>query len=184
MCKLREIKNILKDYNINGLKEAGIDIDVVEDGETFYDNALKKAKEIYEIAKVPVIADDSGLCVCSLNDWPGVYSHRFNGNDSTPAERNAEIIRRTSDADPVYRKAKVVCCLVYYDGKDIVSSIGEINGKITEFERGANGFGFDTIFELESGYTMAEISPEEKNSISARGVACKKLLLKLKELNK
>ena len=182
--KLKEIKNILTNYNVISLKEAGVNIDVEEDGKTFYENALKKAKEIYKISNQPVIADDSGLCVCSLNDWPGILTHRFLGEDATDNQRNNKIIEKVNDADFVERKAKVVCCLVYYDGINTLSATGEIFGKITNAQRGVNGFGFDSIFELENGKTLAELSTTEKDKVSARAVACEILKIKINELIK
>lgn len=90
--KLKEIREILKSYEIKSLKEASIDVDVEEDQDSFYGNALKKAKEIYEIAKVPVIADDSGLCIDVLNGWPGVMTHRFLGENAGDDDRNTAIL--------------------------------------------------------------------------------------------
>lgn len=179
--KIREIKNILKDFEIKSLKEAKIDIDVVEDGATFFDNALKKARAIYDLAKEPVLADDSGLCVIALDNWPGVYSHRFIGENASSQERNAKIINQTNTVKD--RSANVVCCLVYYDGQNIISTTGEIIGKITKEPRGENGFGFDCIFETQNGKTMAELSQEEKDLVSARGLACKKMLAALTKEN-
>ncbi len=173
--KLKEIKSIFKEEDIISLKEANIDIDIVEDENTFYGNALKKAKEIYEITKVPVIADDSGLCIDILDGWPGVLTHRFAG-DTTENERNKILVNKMKDYDN--KSAKVICNLVYYDGKDIIVGEGVLKGKITE-PRGENGFGFDPIFELESGKTLAELSSEEKNSLSARYLAAKNLKEKL-----
>lgn len=180
--KLIEIQKILKGYEVKSLKEAGIDIDVDEDGETFYANALKKARDIYSLTGEPCIADDSGLCVCALGDWPGVLTHRFLGKDASDAERNNKIIERVNKEDNLKREAKVVCCLVYFDGRNTISATGEICGKISKSERGDNGFGFDPIFELDNGKTLAELSGEEKNLISARALACEKLLIELNKL--
>lgn len=177
--KLREIKEILKDYEIYSLKEKNIDIDVIEDEDTFYGNALKKAKEIYEISEEPVIADDSGLCITALNDFPGVLTHRFLGEDANDEDRNYELIRRVNEyAD---RSAKVVCSLVYYDGKNILVGEGILKGQIINEPRGKNGFGFDPIFELENGKTLAEITSEQKNMISARHLAAVDLSNKIKK---
>lgn len=180
--KLREIKEILKDYEIYSLKEKNIDIDVIEEEDTFYGNALKKAKEIYEISGEAVIADDSGLCITALNDFPGVLTHRFLGEAATDEDRNYELIRRVNEyAD---RSAKVVCSLVYYDGKNILVGEGILKGQITNEPRGKNGFGFDPIFELENGKTLAEITSEQKNMISARRLAAIDLANKIKTYNK
>ena len=179
--KLSEIKEILKEFEIYSLNEKNIDIDVIEDEDTFYGNALKKAKEIYNIAKEPVIADDSGLCITDLNDFPGVLTHRFLGESATDEERNYELIRRVNDAQD--RSAKVVCNLVYYDGINILVGEGILHGKITTEPRGENGFGFDPIFELENGKTLAEISSEEKNKLSARCLAASDLVKKIKRIS-
>ncbi len=182
--KLREIKKILEDFDIVSLKEAGIDHEVEEDQDSFYGNASKKAYEIYEISKIPTIADDSGLCVDAFNGWPGVYTARFLGEDSTREERNQAILNRFIDSKVQDRTARVMCYLVYYDGKTEVVGIGELVGKIALKSRGEGGFGFDNIFELENGKTLAELSPEEKNKVSARYLATLDLKEKLKVLKK
>lgn len=180
--KLKEIREIFNEYEIYSLNDKGIDIDVVEDEDTFYGNALKKAKEIYEITKEEVIADDSGLCINALNDFPGVLTHRFLGEDATDEDRNIELIKRVNNIDD--RGAKVVCNLVYYDGENTIIGEGILNGQITYELRGKNGFGFDPIFELENGKTLAELSNEEKNKVSARYLAAIDLKEKIKILNK
>lgn len=166
--KIKEVKEIFNEYQVFSLKDKNIDIDVIEDADSFYGNALKKAKEIYEIAKEPVIADDSGICIDILNDWPGVMTHRFLGEDASDSERNDELLNRMKEYSGDDRKAKVVCDIVYYDGNNIIVSEGIVNGTIATQKRGGNGFGFDEIFELENGKTLAELSSEEKNKISAR----------------
>lgn len=175
--KLREIKNILGEYEIFSLKEKGIDVDVIEDQNSFYGNALKKAKEIYEIAGEAVVADDSGLCIDCFEDWPGVMTHRFLGDEATDVDRNNAILERMIDCKD--RSAKVVCNLVYYDGERTLVGEGIIKGKIAEARRGSNGFGFDEIFELENGKTLAELTSEEKNQVSARFLAVSDLREKL-----
>lgn len=179
--KLREIKEILNEIEIKTLKEANINIEVEEDQDTFYGNALKKAKEIYELTKEATISDDSGLCVDALNDWPGVLTHRFLGEDKTDRERNLAIIEKVNDLPKDKRSAKVVCNIVYYDNGEIIVGEGIINGYISEEPRGNNGFGFDEIFVLENGKTLAELTPEEKNNISARSLALQDLKQKLCE---
>jgi len=167
--KLKEIREIFSDIEIYSLKEKNIDIDVIEDADTFYGNALKKAKEIYELTKEVVIADDSGLCINELNGFPGVMTHRFLGENATEEERNNELIKRANTLSD--RSAKVVCNLVYYDGQKILVGEGILEGKISKEARGENGFGFDPIFELKNGKTLAELSQEEKNKTSARYLA-------------
>lgn len=170
--KLREIRSILGD-DVKSLEDISLDIDVIEDGETFYDNALKKAKEIYEVCHEEVIADDSGLCIDYLDGFPGVLSARFLGEDATSTDRNNYIIEKL---DGVFdRNCQVICELVYYDGKKIISSRGVIDGNIVKSPRGENGFGFDSIVEINDGRTLAELSSEEKNKISARYLAVKQL---------
>lgn len=178
--KLNEIKNIFSEYEIYSLKDKNINIDVVEDKDTFYGNALKKAKEIYELTKEEVIADDSGLCITILNDFPGVLTHRFLGENATDEDRNIALINKLNNI--CNRDAKVVCNLVYYDGENVVIGEGILEGKIVFEPRGENGFGFDSIFELENGKTLAELNSDEKNKISARYLAAIDLKEKIKTL--
>ena len=180
--KLRELKEIFGDKNIISLKEIGVNIDVVEDQNSFYGNARKKAIEVFNLVKVPVIADDSGLCINALNDFPGVMTHRFLGTNKTDKEINDALIKACSNLKD--RSAKVVCCLVYYDGVNEVVETGEINGNITLEARGINGFGFDSIFELDDGRTLAELDSDTKNICSARYLAAKKLKKSLNKLDK
>lgn len=177
--KLREIKEILNEYSIESLREKNINIDVEEDALSFYGNALKKAMAIYEITKEPVIADDSGLCITSLNGFPGVFTHRFLGDNATDEERNEELIKRVDKTNN--RLAQVICNLVYYDGENTIVGEGILEGKIAIRSRGNNGFGFDPIFELENGKTLAELTFEEKNKISARYLAIIDLHKKMKQ---
>lgn len=182
--KLREIKAIFNEYEIYSLKEKNIFVDVEEDKDTFYGNALKKAIEIYNISKEATIADDSGLCIDIFNDWPGVLTHRFLGENKSEDERNIAILEKMKDLKGDQRKAKVVCCIAYYDGKNTLIGEGYLYGKISNEVRGENGFGFDKIFELETGLTVGELSEKEKNKMSARYLALIDLKKKLKELNK
>ena len=178
--KINEIKQILNDYDIYSLKEKNINCDVVEDGKTFYANALKKAVEIYRLTGEAAIADDSGLCITALDDFPGVYTHRYMGENASDEIRNTALINLANETTD--RSAKVVCSIVYYDGENIISSEGVIYGKISETRRGNNGFGFDEIFELSDGRCLAELSSEEKNLISARYLALIDLKEKLSQL--
>ena len=174
--KIKEIKSIFSNEEILSLKEANVNIDVIEDADSFYGNALKKAKEIYELTKVPVIADDSGICLEALTGWPGVLTHRFAGENASDEERNKLIVDKSKSTDN--KKAQVICNLVYYDGTNIIVGEGILNGTIVS-PRGTNGFGFDPIFELESGKTLAELTSEEKNNTSARYLAALDLYKKL-----
>lgn len=167
--KIKEIKEIFRDYEIYSLKDKNIDIDVLEDSDTFYGNALKKAVEIFNVSREPVISDDSGLCITALDDFPGVMSHRFLGDNANDEDRNNALINMADRL--VDRSARVVCVVVYYDGVNTIVGTGVLNGKISTSRRGKNGFGFDEIFELDDGRTLAELSIEEKNKISARYLA-------------
>lgn len=128
---------------------------------------------------MPVIADDSGLCVNALNGFPGVMTHRFLGENATDKDRNEYIINEVKKCDD--KSAKVVCELVYYNGEDTIVGEGILEGNITDTRRGDNGFGFDEIFELLDGRTLAELTPEEKNKKSARFLAAKDLKEKLEQ---
>ena len=174
--KIKEIKSIFDTEEIISLKEANVDIDVIEDADSFYGNALKKAKEIYELTNIPVIADDSGICIEAFEGWPGVLTHRFAGEEATDEERNTIMVDKISKVEN--KRAQVICNLVYYDGTNIVVGEGILNGNIVS-PRGTNGFGFDPIFELDSGKTLAELTSEEKNITSARYLAALDLKKKL-----
>ncbi len=175
--KLEEIRKILTNYKIYSLKDKNINADVEEDKDSFLGNAMKKAKEIYEISHEETIADDSGLCINCLNGFPGVMTHRFLGEEATDRMRNEYLIKEVNKYDD--RSAKVICNLVYYDGIDIIIGEGILEGYISKECRGDNGFGFDEIFELSNGLTLAELTPNEKNEISARFLAVKDLEKKL-----
>ncbi len=177
--KIREVKSIFEDFEIYSLKEKGIFVDVVEDADSFYGNALKKAKEISKLTGETVMADDSGICIDILNDWPGVYTHRFMGEDASDIERNEAILEKMKTYMGEERAAKVMCSIVYYDGTNIIVGEGILHGRISLERRGDNGFGFDDIFELSDGRTLAELSSEEKYKISARYLALMDLKSKL-----
>ena len=178
--KLKEIREILKNYQLVSLKDINCNIEVDEDKNTFEGNAKKKAKEISEKVNMPCIADDSGLCIDKYDGWPGVHTARFLGENSTSKQRNEYILEKMKNLEGNERKARVECCVVYYDneGKEekYIVGKGEIKGKIARNPRGTNGFGFDEIFELENGRTFAELSTEEKNKISHRKLALQDLL--------
>lgn len=177
--KLEEIRKILNEYKIYSLKEKDIDIDVIEDQDSFLGNAKKKAIEIYDITQEEVIADDSGLCINALNGFPGVMTHRFLGENATDKMRNEYLINEVDKYND--RSAEVICNLVYYNGSEIIVGEGILKGFISKECRGTNGFGFDEIFELPNGLTLAELTPEEKNEVSARALALKDLKQKIKD---
>ena len=177
--KLKEIKSILKDYQLLTLKDVNCKVEVEEDKNTFEGNSLKKAQEISEILHMPCIADDSGLCIDIYDGWPGVHTARFLGENATAKERNQYILEKMKDLKGADRRARVKCCITYYENGKYIVGKGEIQGKIAERPRGDNGFGFDEIFELEDGRTYAELSKEQKNQISHRRMALQDLLKKL-----
>lgn len=178
ISKLKEIREILSGYEILSLSDVGLSIDVLEDQDSFLGNAAKKAKEVYSVTKQASLADDSGLCIDFLDGWPGVMTHRFLGEEATDEERNLAIIEKCRGLSN--RSARVVCQLVYYDSfKNLIVGTGVLEGKIASYPRGKNGFGFDSIFELPNGKTLAELTFDEKNQCSARSLAAKDLKQKL-----
>ena len=177
--KLKEIREILSDYELLSLEEVGINVKVEEDENTFKGNSLKKTNEIFKIANIPCIADDSGLCIDIFNGWPGVETARFLGDKASQEDRNKYILEKMKDKGGEERNAKVVCDIAYVDNDNTIVVEGIIEGKISKEERGNNGFGFDSIFELENGRTLAELSEKEKNDVSSRRIALEKLKDKL-----
>ena len=189
--KVKEIKEILKDFPIEvvSMKEMGITADIEEDGTTFEENSLIKARAISKLTGLPALADDSGLEVDYLNGEPGIYSARYLGRDTDYDYKNNYIINKLSDAKEGERSARFVCVisLVLPDGREFVER-GVVEGLIGYEQKGENGFGYDPIFYLpEYGKTSAELSPEEKNKISHRGKALsamKKLIMDLVDYKK
>ena len=176
--KIKEAQEILKDYKIIAMKEAGINIDVEEDKDTFEENAIKKAETIAKIAQgKPCIADDSGIEIEYLKGFPGVHTKRWlNGTDR---ERNLAILDKLQGVPKDKRKIKFITAIALSDGNETISVEASIDGYVAENPRGENGFGFDEIFELEDGKTLAELTDAEKNEISARKKALEKLREKL-----
>lgn len=180
--KVKEIKEILGDFEIEvlSMKEMGINIDVEENGSTFEENSLIKARALSKLTGLPALADDSGLVVDYLNGEPGIYSARYLGRDTDYDYKNNYIINELSDAKAEERSARFVCVisLVLPDGREF-TKMGIMEGLIGYEQKGENGFGYDPIFYLpEYGKTSAELSPSEKNEISHRG----KALSEMKEL--
>lgn len=180
--KIKEIKEILKDYEILTLKDMNSEIEVEEDRDTFEGNAMKKAKEIANVLKMPVIADDSGLCIDILKGWPGVHTARFLGENATQEQRNNAILEKMKKEQK--RTARVICCMAYYEDGNFILGKGEVEGKIATKKRGKNGFGFDEIFELPNGKTFAELTLDEKNQISHRKLALQDLKENLQKFGK
>lgn len=173
--KMKEIREILGalPLEILSMKEAGVSADIVEDGKTFEENALIKARAICKFAGEMVLADDSGLEIDYLNKEPGIYSARYMGEDTSYHIKNKSLIDRLEGVPDEKRTARFVCAIaaVFPDGKELVVR-GTVEGIIGYEEKGENGFGYDPIFYLpERGCTTAELPPEEKNSISHRGNA-------------
>ena len=183
--KLTEIKAILGGMfeEVLSMREAGIDHETVEDGTTFMENAVKKAREIAEISGCCAIADDSGICVDALDGAPGIFSARFCGRHGDDQANNDLRLEKLKDTPDSERGAHYTCAIALArpDGS-IVKAEGYMYGVIAHEEKGENGFGYDPLFILpQYGKTSAEISPEEKNRISHRAQA---LQLLLKELEK
>ena len=176
--KIKEAQEILKDYKVIPMKELGIKIEIQENQKTFELNAIKKAETIAKNTNGKIcIADDSGIEIEYLDGFPGVYTKRW--HTGTDRERNLAIIEKLKNVPKEKRKIKFVTAIALSNGKETISATGEIIGYVTEVVRGSNGFGFDEIFELENGKTLAEISQEEKNQISARKKALEELKKKL-----
>lgn len=184
--KMKEIRMIMADLGLEilSMKEAGLYADVDENGATFEENAIIKAKGIAELCEDIVLADDSGLEVDALNKEPGVYSARYMGEDTSYRIKNANLIERLHGVPDEERTARFVCAIaaVLPDGR-ILETRETIEGRIGYEERGENGFGYDPIFMVpELGKSTAELSPEEKNVLSHRGKALRLMKEKLKEV--
>lgn len=182
--KVREFKEILTPLGFEpvSLKDEGIDIEIVEDGETFAENAHIKAEAVYKICGCPVLADDSGLEIEFLNGAPGVYSARYAGEDATDKDRCDKILSELEGVDISLRTARFVCALYcILDNEHEYSVLGTFDGFIGTEPMGENGFGYDPIFMVDEETSAAMLSPEEKNKISHRANAMKKLAEILKE---
>lgn len=181
--KVKEVKEILKGYDIISMKEAGIDVDIEENGTTFEENALIKARAIMKLTGQITMADDSGLEIDYLNKAPGVYSARFMGHDTSYDIKNKALIQKLEGVKESDRSGRFVCAIAvcFPDGREIVKR-GTMEGLIAEEIKGDNGFGYEPIVYLpEYGKTSGELAPEEKNKISHRGKA---LALIKEELDK
>ncbi len=188
--KVKEILGILQDMDarVVTMKEAGVFTEIEENGATFLENAVLKAKAVAaEAAKsdqwrdAVVMADDSGLVIDALDGEPGIYSARYLGHDTSYRVKNADLIRRLAGVPDEERSARFICAIavVCPDGQ-VLTAEGAMEGRIGYEERGENGFGYDPIFYLpESGRTSAELTAEEKNHISHRGKALRAMREKL-----
>ncbi len=178
--KIKEAKEILAPYDVISINELGIDIDVEENEDTFEGNAIKKAKEISKRLEGKMcIADDSGIEIEYLDGFPSVRTKRW--LKGTDRERNIEILKKMEGVKKENRKVRFVTAIALANGTDVVVEKEELLGYISTELRGKNGFGFDEIFELQDGRTLAELTDEEKNMISSRKKALEKIKEKINE---
>ena len=177
--KIKEFQQLLGDkYQVLSMAEVGYQEDIQETGSTFEENATIKAKAVYEKTGFATLADDSGLCVPSLNGAPGIYSARYAGENATMAENKKLLLDNLNGKD---RYAYFTCCLVLYNGEKSVFE-GITEGEILTEEKGTNGFGYDSLFySYDLGKSFAECTDQEKNLVSHRSRAIKKLVEKLKK---
>ncbi len=186
--KMGEIREILRDENISfvSLKDEGLqDVEIVEDGQSFEENAIIKARAISDLTGQMVLADDSGLEVDYLDKAPGIYSARYMGEDTPYSIKNNHIIEQLRGVEGEKRSARFVCVIAcaFPDGRNITVR-GVIEGRIAYEDKGENGFGYDPIFYVpEFGCTTAELPPEEKNKVSHRGKALTAMYEELKKEN-
>ena len=183
--KMREVRLILQDlgFPVLSMKEAGVSLDIEENGTTFAENAMIKARAVWEKTGGIVLADDSGLVVDYLGGEPGVYSARYLGEDTSYEIKNQAIIDRLADAKEEERTARFVSTIaaVLPDGSELVTE-GTVEGLIAHEPAGNGGLGYDPIFYLpEYGVTSAEIPIEKKNEISHRGKALEAMKIKVRE---
>lgn len=182
--KVNEFRQMLgEDYEILSMKDLDVDVEIIEDGKTFEENAVIKAKAVMEVTGEMVLADDSGFEVDCLNKEPGIYSARYMGEDTPYSVKNAELLRRCEGVPEEKRGARFVCVIAcaYPDGT-VDTATGVIEGKLAYEPKGENGFGYDPIFYLpERGCTTGELLPEEKNAISHRGIAVRRMVEILKK---
>ena len=186
--KVKEISEMMSGSDITflSLADAGINVEVEETGTTFEENALLKAREICKLSGKPTISDDSGLEIDALDGAPGIYSSRFMGEDTSYDIKNNALIEKLENVADPDRTARFRCCmaLVLPDGREFITE-GAMEGIIAREPKGINGFGYDPIlFIPEYNRTSAELSSEEKNNISHRGEALRKMIEVIKkELN-
>lgn len=173
--KVREVEMMMKDMGIRviPLSETAFTEEIEENGATFEENAIIKARAVAEKLMVPVLADDSGLEIDYLDKAPGIYSARYLGHDTPYSIKNRMILEKLEGVPDEERSARFVCsmALAFPDGK-VLTTTATMEGRIAYEIKGANGFGYDPIFYLpEFGMSSAEISPKQKNEISHRGKA-------------
>ncbi len=179
--KLREVKQILEPlgFTVLSLAEVGLaDMDVIEDGQTFAENAIKKATAYSRACQMPVLADDSGLAVDALDGAPGVYSARYGGEHANHQKNNQKLLAELVGVPTNQRKAQFVCALAYVDAANDIEhlELGEVAGIILDEPLGEGGFGYDPLFYLPAiGLTFAQAEPAVKNRYSHRGRALAKM---------
>lgn len=173
--KIKEISEMLPEYTVKGYKEFGLDFEIEETGETYFENAFIKAKAVSQKLNLPALADDSGLSVDVLDGAPGVYSARYAGDGDD--EHNNDKLLSVLEGEK-NRKAKFICCMVYYrSDKEFYTVTGETEGEILTKREGKNGFGYDPIFfSYDLGKSMGIATDEEKNSVSHRSRALKEIV--------
>ncbi len=174
--KLAELSRILEPLGIEAVtdRDLGMELPEVEEtGTTFAENAYLKAASACAATGLPAIADDSGIAVDALNGGPGIYSARYGGPDATDKDRNRKLLCELDGLPPEKRGAHYVCavCCVFPDGSEPLTAEGRMYGVIGTEERGERGFGYDPLFIVDSGKTVAELTDEEKDAISHRGNA-------------
>ena len=183
--KMREIREIMQDCDVEiiSMKEAGIDPEINEDGATFEENAIIKAKAVAAFTDAIVLADDSGLEIDYLNKEPGVLSARYMGEDASYTIKNQSLIDRLDGVEKEQRTARFVCAIAaVLPNKEVLVTRQTMEGYIGWEQEGENGFGYDPIFFLdEFGCSSATLSPEQKNSISHRGKALRAMKEELKK---
>lgn len=183
--KIKEINAIMSDMSVEvvSMEDAGINIDVVEDGNTFEENAIKKAEEIMKVSGIITMADDSGLEIDYLDGAPGVYSARYMGEDTPYSIKNSKILETMKDVKEENRTARFVSVIATaIPNKETITTKGTVEGIIGYEIKGENGFGYDPIFYVpEYNMTTAEMTPELKNSISHRGKALRLMKEELKK---
>ena len=177
--KIKEISQMLPEFEVVGYKDFGLDFEIEENGTTFYENALIKAKTVAETLNLPALSDDSGICVDALNGEPGIYSARYAG-DGDDNHNNELLLKNMQGVKN--RKAKFVCCMVFYKPNgEIITATGETHGSIMETVQGEHGFGYDPLFFSDDlNKCLGIASAQEKNTISHRYRAISALREKLK----
>lgn len=182
--KIREFRQLLEPYGFEviSMREAGFSGEIIEDGDTFAENAHIKAQAVFEATGLPTMADDSGLEIDFLNGAPGIYSARYAGEGASDEERCERVLTEMHGVPRELRDARFVCTIYFIYAEDDEYSVrGEVCGYIGDEPLGENGFGYDPIFMLNEDESMATIDDEEKNKISHRAMAFKKLSEILKE---